>query len=102
MVHIGICQKNAGDGSVARRIVARVQRRHGFDVTAQIRRRVDQPPTLRFFRISADRDARLRLRFNCSCACRGAVGTRTIPLRQAAAGRAAENMDANQPEFRSD
>ena len=41
MIHIGIGQKNACNGSVARRIVARVQRRHVFDLLAQVRRRVD-------------------------------------------------------------
>ena len=41
MIHVGICQKNAGDRSVAWRMVARMQRRHGFDLPAEIRRRVD-------------------------------------------------------------
>ena len=99
MIDIGIGQKNACDRSVAEWSGARLQSRRAFDLSGQIRRRVDQPPALKFFRVGADRDARLRLRFNFSRARRGAVGTRTIPLRQAAAGCAAENMDPNQPKF---
>ena len=51
---------------------------------------------MEFSRAGADRNARLRLRVNFSGACRGAVFTGAIPLRQAAAGRAAEDMDPNQ------
>jgi hypothetical protein len=43
----------------------------------------------------------LRLRINFSRARCDAVHTGAIPLRQAAAGRAAEDMNPNQPEFRN-
>ena len=51
------------------------------------------------FGVAADGDAGLRLRRNFSAARSDAVGARAIPLWQAAARCAAENMDANQPEF---
>jgi len=55
------------------------------------------PAAPKFFRVGADRDARLRLRLNFSRARCDAVYTGAIPLWQAAAGRAAEDMDPNQP-----
>ena len=54
---------------------------------------------LQAFRVAADSDARLRLRRDFPDARSDAVSACAIPLRQAAARRAAENMDANQPEF---
>ena len=41
MIDISICQKNPCNRSVARWIVARLQRRHVFDLLDQIRRSVD-------------------------------------------------------------
>src|SRR5436309_11027468 len=79
--------------------MARLPRRHGFDLLAQIRRSVDYPPTLRFFGVAADGDTRLTLRIKRSLPCRHAVGTGTIPLRQAAPCRTTENVNANQPKF---
>jgi len=73
-----------------------LQSRHAFDLARQIGRSVDQEPVA--FRVSADSDARLRLRRDFSAACSDTVGACAIPLRQAAARRAAENMDANQPQ----
>ena len=99
MVDIGIGQKNACNPAVAEWSGAWLQSRRAFDLPRQIRRRIDQPRAVRFFRVGANRDARLRLRFNFSRTRRGAVGTRTIPLRQGAAGSAAENMDPNQPKL---
>ena len=64
MIDVGICQKNACNWSVAWRIAARLQPRHAFDLPSQIRRRVDQEPAVKTFRVAADGDARLRLRRN--------------------------------------
>jgi hypothetical protein len=55
---------------------------------------------LQAFRVSAGSDARLRLRRDFSDARSDTVSACAIPLRQASARCAAENMDANQPEFR--
>ena len=52
---------------------------------------------MKTFRIAADGDAGLGLRRNLSGPRSRAVRTGTIPLRQAAAGCAAQNMNANQP-----
>ena len=104
MIDVGIRQKNSGNRSVARsgscRII-RLQLRHGFDLPGQIGRRVDQETASRGFRVAADPDAGLRLRDNFPAARGDAVRTGTIPLGQTAAGRAAENVDPNQPAFRS-
>ena len=78
-----------------------MQLRHTFDLPRQIRRCVDQKKTSIGFGVGADGDAGLRPRRNLSCARGDAVGTGTVPLRQATTGCAAENMDADQPEFRS-
>ncbi len=76
-----------------------LQSRHTFDLPRQIRRSVDQEPAPKAFGVSADSDARLRLRCDFSDARSDTVSACAIPLRQAAARCAAENMDANQPEF---
>ena len=76
----------------------RLQLRHAFDLPRQIRRCVDQEPALKIFRVAADGNARLRLRCDFPAACSDAVGACAVPLWQAAARCAAENMDANQPE----
>ncbi len=76
-----------------------LQSLHTFDLPRQIRRGVDQEPVLQAFRVYADSDARLRLRRDFSAARSDTVSASAIPLRQAAARCAAENMDANQPEF---
>src|SRR5205823_10653771 len=81
--------------------IIRLQLRHGFDLPGQIGRRVYQETASRGFRVAADPDAGLRLRDNFPAARGDAVRTGTIPLGQTAAGRAAENVDPNQPEFRS-
>jgi hypothetical protein len=61
---------------------------HTFDLAVQIRRRVDQKPTVKTFNISADGNARLCLWSNLATPCRCTVQARTVPLRQAAAGSA--------------
>ena len=69
-----------------------------LDLGAQVGRSPEQKPMLR---ISADRELRLSARFAVEGPGpqRAAIGAGTIPLRQGAAGRAAENMDTNQPKF---
>ena len=104
MIDVGIRQKNSGDRSVAQSsscLTVRVQLRRGFDLSSQIGRCVDQEPAQKLFGVAADRDAGLRLLRNLACARGGAGRTGTVPLGQTAAGCAAENMDANQPTFRS-
>src|SRR5262249_2973276 len=96
-IDVGICQKNARDGSVAWRITPRLQPRHTFDLPGKIRGRVDQKPTVKTFRIATDGDAGLRLWRKLAATRSRAVRTSTIPLWQAAAGCAAKNVDANQP-----
>jgi len=56
---------------------------------SQIRRRVDQKPTVKTFRVSADGDARLCLWRNLPGTRSRTIGARTVPLWQAAAGSAA-------------
>src|ERR1700758_3278020 len=97
MIDVGVCQKNACDWRVAWRVWSRLQLRHAFDLPGQIRRGVDQEPLPRSF--GADRNARLHLRRDFPAARSDAVGACTVPLWQPAARRAAENMDADQPEF---
>src|SRR4029453_10659962 len=97
MIDVGICQKNACNGSVARRITARLQPRHAFDLPGQIRRGVDQKPAGKTFGVAADNDARLRLWRNLSTTRGCAVRAGTIPLWQGHPGCAAQKMDANQP-----
>jgi len=92
MIQIGIGEKNARDRAVAQRVALRLQLRTAFYLSRQVRRSVDQEPA---FIVAADGDARLRLRRNPSVARGDAVRAGTIPLRQAAAGRAPENTDAN-------
>jgi len=89
MVDVGICQKNACNWSVAWRITARLQPRHAFDLPGQIRRRIDQKPAVKTFRVAADGDARLRLWRNLSGTRSRAIRAGTVPLWQAAAGCAA-------------
>jgi hypothetical protein len=92
MIQIGIGEKNARDRAAPRRVASRLQLRTAFYLSRQVRRSVDQePPSI----ITADGDARLRLWRNLSGARRDAVRAGTIPLRQAATGRAPENTDAN-------
>lgn len=97
MIDVGICQKNSCNWSVAGRITARLQPGHVFDLPGQIRRRVNQEPAVKTFGVAADGDARLRLGRNLSDTRSRAVRAGTVPLWQAAAGSAAENMNANQP-----
>jgi hypothetical protein len=97
MIKIRVGQKNTCNRRVARSIPTRLQLRSGFDLPGQVRGSVNQPPVLKFFRAGTERDARLRLRSNFSRARCNAVYTGTVPLRQAAAGRAAEDMDPKQP-----
>ena len=52
---------------------------------------------MKTFRVAADGDARLGLRRNLSGTRSRTVRAHTIPLWQAAAGCAAQNMNANQP-----
>ncbi len=89
MIDIGIRQKNTRNRSVALRITARLQPRHTFDLPIQIRRRVDQKPAVKTFRVAANGDARLRLWRDLSGTRGCAVRTGTVPLWQAAAGCAA-------------
>jgi hypothetical protein len=92
MIQIGIGEKNARDRAVAHRVAPRLQLPTAFYLSRQVRRSVDQePPSI----VAADGNARLRLRRNLSVARGDAVRAGTIPLRQAAAGRAPENTDAN-------
>ena len=74
----------------------RLQLRDAFDLHRQIRRCVDQEPLPGSF--GANGDTRLRLRRNFSGSSSDTVGACAVPLWQAAARCAAENMDANQPE----
>ena len=99
MVDVGICQKNARNRSVARWISVRLQVRGAFDLPRQIRRCIDQEPALNVFGVAADGDAGLRLRSDFPSARGDTVRAGAIPLRQAAASCAAENVDANQPKF---
>jgi len=92
MIQIGIGEKNTRDRAVAHRVAPRLQLRTAFYLSRQVRRSVDQEPASI---IAANGDARLRLRRNPSVARGDAVRAGTIPLRQAAAGRAPENTDAN-------
>ena len=101
MIDVGVSQKNGSTRSVAGSghfRTVRLQLRHVFDLARQIRRRVDQEPPPLVFRLTTDRDAGLRLPSNFARARSGAIRTGTVPLRQTAAGCAAENVDANQPE----
>src|SRR4030095_6151551 len=97
MIDVGICQKNACNGSVARRITARLQPRHAFDLPGQIRRGVDQKPAVKTFGVAADNDARLRLWRNLSTTRGCAVRAGTIPLWQATPRRAVLDIGAEQP-----
>lgn len=99
MIDVGISQKNACDLTVAQLADARLQLRHAFNLPRQIGRCVDQEPALKLFRVAADGDTGLRLGGNFARARSDAVHTGTIPLRQATAGCAPENVDANQPEL---
>src|SRR6266516_53365 len=104
MIDVGICQKNSCYRSVAwsgNCRTDRLQFRHAFDLPGQIGRCVNQETAPKGFGVAADCDTGLRLRGNFSRARGDAVLTSTIPLGQTAAGCAAENMDANQPAFRS-
>ena len=94
MIQIGIGEKNARDRAVAqpRMLSGRLQLRSAFYLSGQVRRSVDQEPASI---VAANGDARLRLRRNLSVARGDAVRAGTIPLRQAATGRAPENTDAN-------
>src|SRR6202043_2012347 len=92
MIQIGISEKNARDRAVAQRVASRLQLRTAFYLSRQIRRSIDQEPASI---VAADGDARLCLRRNLSVARGDAVRAGTIPLRQAATGRAPENTDAN-------
>ena len=92
MIQIRIGEKNARDRAVAHRVGPRLQLRAPFYLSRQVRRSVDQEPASV---IGANGNARLRLRRNLSGARRDAVCAGTIPLRQATAGRAPENTDAN-------
>ena len=92
MIQIGIGEKNARDRAVAHRVSSGLQLRAAFYLSRQVRRSVDQEPASI---VAADGNARLRLRRNPSVARGDAVRAGTIPLRQAAAGRAPENTDAN-------
>ena len=51
-------------------------------------------------RVAANGDARLCLRRNCAGSRGDAIYAGTIPLRQATASRAPENVDADQPNSR--
>src|SRR2546427_6389924 len=93
MIDIGVCQKNACDRTVTRRVAARLQLWRVFDLSRKIGRSVDEKPSLS---VASDRDARLCLRCNFSAARSDAVRARTVPLRQATARRAPENTDTNQ------
>jgi hypothetical protein len=92
MIQIGIGEQNARDRAVAQGVGSGLQLRKAFYLSRQVRRSVDQEPAST---VAADGDARLRLWRNLSVARRDAVRAGTIPLRQAAAGRAPENTDAN-------
>ena len=89
MIDVGICQKNACNWSVARRITARLQPRHAFDLPGQIGRRVNQEPAVKTFGVATDSDARLRLWRNLSGTRSRTIRTGTVPLWQDAAGCAA-------------
>ena len=99
MIEVGVCQKNACDRTVAQGIKAGLQLWCVFDLPTKIRRCVDQEPTRV---VAADHDAGLRLRSNFPRPRGEAIHAGTVPLRQATAGCAAKNMDANQPELRGD
>jgi hypothetical protein len=94
MIQIGIGEKNACDWAVSQpRILSeRLQFRSAFYLSRQVRRSIDQERALR---VGTSPNARLRLRRNPTAPGREAVGTRAIPLRQAAARRAPENPKAN-------
>ena len=92
MIQIGIGEKNARDRAVAQRVASRLQLRTAFYLSRQVRRSIDQEPASI---VAADGDARLRLWRNPTAPGREAVGACAIPLRQAAAGCAPENTDAN-------
>jgi hypothetical protein len=89
VIDVGICEKNTGNRSIARRITPWLQPWHTFDLPIQIGRRVDEKPTVETFGVAADGDARLCLRRNLSGTRGCAVRTGTVPLWQAAAGCAA-------------
>ena len=92
MIQICIGEKNTRDRAVAQCVISRLQLRTAFYLSRQVRRTIDQEPASI---IAANGDARLRLRRNLSIARGDAVRAGTIPLRQAAAGRAPEDTDAN-------
>src|SRR2546430_14761659 len=103
MIDVGVCQKNSCDRAVARSGVCRtagLQLPRAFDLPRQIGGCVNQEPVLNPFGVAADSDAGLRLRRNFPNARGDTIGTGTVPLRQATAGCASENVDANQPELR--
>src|ERR1700730_4783139 len=104
MIDVWVCQKNSGDRSVAQSsscLTVRVQLRRGFDLLGQIGRCVNQETAVKGFGVAADCDTGLCLRGNFSRSRGDAVRTVTVQLGQTDAGCAAENMDPNQPEFRS-
>jgi len=89
MVNVGICQKNACNWTVAWQIAARLQPRHAFNLPGQIRRRVDQKPAVKTFRVAADGNTGLRLWRNLSGTRSSTIRAGTVPLWQAATGCAA-------------
>ena len=100
MIDIGICEEERRrlDCCAAELPDVAAAIAGAFDLPRQIGRSVDQEPAPKVFGVAANGDARLRLRCNFSAARSDAIGAGAIPLRQAAARRAAENTDANQPE----
>ena len=70
-----------------------LQRWRAFNLPWQIRRSVDEEPVLI---VRANSNAGLCLWRNLAVARRSAVRAQTVPLRQSAAGRAAQNADADQ------
>jgi len=94
MIQIGIGEKNACDWAVSqsRMLSERLQFRSAFYLSRQVRRSIDQERALI---VGTSPNARLRLRRNPTAPGPEAVGTRTIPLRQATARRTPENPKAN-------
>ena len=80
MIEIGIRQEHSGDGTIARSLRPRAQRRKSFDLRAEIRRCVDDKPNIA---IRGNGDTRLSAGRNRSVTGQKTIPAGTIPLRQA-------------------
>ena len=90
VIEIGIGERDAGNGRMAHAL-ARMQFRHGLDLSSQVRRGTQQEPRVSVLR---DRNLRLRARLAVECARShgAAIMAGAVPLRKRATGRGTENL----------